>query len=251
MKAAKWRGLLVVVLLMLIGLLTTAANSRMTMEQEGAHHILLSAEDFSSVGDALTVIGPDWTSISEDSNPTSQLLSGWLESVTTTLIVDSAERGQEYAIVSLSSYRFESTTAVQDQLHRVDVLLEENGVQPSRNEIPTDSESAELLNRQATSWLMRSGRDDENLLAYLLWIQLDIYVLETYIAVDDLSAPFGQQLMRHIIQHLLTGEAASTAHGLPDTVARRSLPDAPIPQAWLTSRANRTLERSGIHFLAV
>jgi hypothetical protein len=136
---------------------------------------------------------------------------------------------------------------VQNQLENVNVRLEQEDIQVLNNVGLLDDKSVDLLAEQSTSWRVQMGKDDENLLAYFLWIQLDTYVIETYIVVEESGEQYGQQVLHHLVQHVFTKETVDIGI-VPDT----EKPDTSnATRSWLTVTANSSLEQSGIHFLAV
>lgn len=263
MKKKKLRvhSLLIFALAMMFTTLTTVAGYQAVSVQEeptlspvlgfenssGARHILLDAEDFSETGKAITVIAPDRVVEQQDLVPAPGILSEWSELIATTLLVQSGNNELDNAIVSMSSYKFASEKTARNQLENINTLLEREGVQISHDASLLDDVSKDLLAEQSTSWQVQTGKDDEGLLAYFLWIQLDHYVIETYIAVEERSEQYGQQLLRHLIQQVFTKEAVDVG----------MVPDAENPdtfnaaRSWLTATANSSLERSGLHLLAV
>ncbi|HUM72024.1 MAG TPA: hypothetical protein PLK31_24615 [Chloroflexota bacterium] len=260
-KRLRVHSLLIFALAMMFTTLTTAAGYQAVSAQEeptlspvlgfenssGARHILLDARDFSEIGKAITVIAPDRVAEQQDLVPAPGILSEWSELIATTLLVQSGDNGLDNAIVSMSSYKFASEKTVRNQLENINTLLEREGVQISHDASLLDDASRDLLAEQSTSWQVQTGKDDEDLLAYFLWIQLDNYVIETYIAVEERSEQYGQQILRHLIQQVFTKEAVDVG----------MVPDAEKPdtsnaaRSWLTATANSSLEQSGIHFLAV
>ena len=235
MKASRAHSLLIFALVVMFVFPTVAAGCQMIPTQEGpaisspvsepgnspdAHHILLDAEDFSETGDAITVIGPDRVAGQRDSIPTPGVLSGWSELVATTLLVQSRESELDNAIVSMSSYKFASEKAGRHQLENINVALEREGIQVLHDASLLDDASKDLLTERSTSWHLRAGKDDENLLAYVLWIQLDTYVIETYIAVEERSEQYGQQILHHLVQQVFTKEATDASNTLVGSTPR-------------------------------
>lgn len=255
------RGLLIFTFAMVFTVLTIIASHQMASAQEepitspalglevssDAHHILLDEEDFSEIGKAITVIAPDWVVKQQDLIPAPGILSEWSESAATTLIVQSKENELDNAIVNMSSYKFASEKTVQNQLENVNTPLEREGIQILNDASLLNDESMDLLTEQSTSWHIQMGKDDENLLAYFLWIQLDTYVIETHVAIEERDEQYGQQILRYVIQQVFTKEILDIGMA-PDT-EKPDISDA--TRSWLTATVNSSLERSGVHFLAV
>lgn len=212
-----------------------------------ARHILLDAGDFSEIGKAITVIAPDRVVEQQDLISEPGILSAWSELIGTTLLVQSRENELDNAIVSMSSYKFVSEVTVRNQFENINSLLEREDVQILHDASLLNDASKDLLTEQSTSWYLQTGKDDENLLAYFLWIQLDTYVIETYIAVGERSEQYGQQILRHIIEQVFTKQSVDVG-----MIPNAEKPDTPnTMRSWLTATANPSLEQSGIHFLAV
>lgn len=263
MKALRTHGLLIFTLAVTFAILTVAVGYQMISAQEepvisssalgfgnssDVHHILLDAEDFSETGNATTVIGPDQIVEQRGSAPAPGILSGWSELVATTLLVQSRESELDNAIVSMSSYKFASEKAGRHQLENINVALEREGIQVLHDVSLLDDASKDLLTERSTSWHLRAGKDDENLLAYVLWIQLDTYVIETYVAVEERSEQYGQQMLRHLVQQVFIKRAAGV--GVVSDAGKPDISNNAM-RSWLTATANPSLEQSGLHFLAV
>ena len=261
MKEMKMRGLSVFLFIVMLTTFIMVASNQMTLAQEeppmpltssleassNAHHILLGEDDFSEIGKAITVITPEWVTKQTDAIPAAGLLSEWSESAATTLIVQFKENEIDNAIVNMSSYQFSSEKDAYNQLETINTSLEKESVQILNDAGLLDDETIALLTDHSTSWHIQMGKDDENLLAYFLWIQLDSYVIETQITVEERNEQVGQQLLNHIIQQIFTKEALRI-----DEVSDTKKSDPPsVTRSWLTTTANSSLERSGIHFLAV
>ncbi|MCZ7668031.1 MAG: hypothetical protein M5U34_12975 [Chloroflexi bacterium] len=89
------------------------------------------------------------------------------------------------AIVNMSSYQFSSEKNAHNQLETINTTLAQENIHLLSEAVSLDDEALDLLSERSTSWHIQIGRDDENLLAYFLWIQWDNYVSETYIAVEE------------------------------------------------------------------
>jgi hypothetical protein len=261
MKEMKMRGLSIFLFIVMVSTFIMVASNQMTLAAQeppvpltssldvssNAHHILLSEDDFSEIGKAITVIAPEWVTKQTDAIPAAGLLLQWSESAATTLIVQFKENEVDNAIVNMSSYQFSSEKDAYNQLETINTSLEKEGVQILNDADLLDDETISLLTDHSTSWHIQMGKDDENLLTYFLWVQLDSYVIETQIAVEERNEQVGQQLLHHIIQQIFTEEALRI-----DEVSDTKKSDPPsVTRSWLNTTANSSLERSGIHFLAV
>lgn len=227
MKEMKMRSLSVFLLILMLISFVTIASSQTTLAQEepvapstpsldsssSPQHILLGEDDFSEIGKAIAVIEPAWVEQKQDDIPAPGLLSDWTEAAAITLLVqfreDEADNDNtaNNAIVNMSSYQFSSEKNAHNQLETINTTLAQENIHLLSEAVSLDDEALDLLSERSTSWHIQIGRDDENLLAYFLWIQWDNYVSETYIAVEEDNEQIAEKLLHHIIQQIFTKDA--------------------------------------------
>lgn len=199
----RWSDIITATVAFLVALVSAGcAGGATATDRDTQGHLLVRPNDVTAFGvvQEMMPAGPIENRTNVDPLP----LAGWEDGRSVGLTIASPEAGDFVALIYSASYRFATPPAAQTALQDLPDPIEDYGWESTvENDVSVFDDDVRKLLRGRT-WHSWHGRDAEDMLTHVFWVQDGAYVAEIHLNVHEES--IGRRLLNHLAELALRGE---------------------------------------------